>query len=212
MTLAGHADQHHPAPGPHQDSASVIEAALPTQSNTTSAPSVSRPAEHQRPAARRRTARANWSGGTTWSAPSEAASSRWRACLAPTMTVHGAVGRTSVVEGGDGGEPQGAGAHHGHQVTVGDVGRQGGVHRTGGRFDHDGVLVGQCVGYGVQLAGVGHQRCGRPTAAGVGAVAGLQSGARGPRRRGCRTGRCGLSRTRRRAGGCGGGRSRAPAR
>ena len=158
--------------------ASVMEAALPTQSNTTSAPSVSRPASTSDPAWRR-TARASWSGGTTWSAPSEAASSRWRACLAPTTTVHGGGRADQVVEGGDGGEAEGAGTDHGDDVAGGDAGRQGGVDGAGRRLDHDGVLVAQRVGHGVELAGVGHQRCRRPAAAGVGAEPGLQPGLEG---------------------------------
>ena len=185
--------------GRTRDRASVIEAALPTQSKTTSAPSVSRPASTSDPAWRR-TARASWSGGTTWSAPSEAARSRWRACLAPTTTVHGADGPDEPVEGGDGGEAERAGPDDGHQVAVGDVGRQGGVHRTGGRLDQHGVLVGQRrrarrgAGWRGPSAGrsTSRRRCRCSSRSG--------DPARGRPRPGCRTVRCGPTRT----GGTGG--------
>ena len=191
-----------PCPGGgRRDSASVREAALPTQSKTTSAPSVSRPASTSDPAWRR-TARASWSGGTTWSAPSEAASSRWRACLAPDDD--GARHRRADerVEGGDGGEAEGAGAHDGDEVTVGDAGRQRGVDRAGGGLDHDGVLVGQAPrarrGAGWRGPSAARSttrrrcRCRTRSAA----------PARGRRRPGCRTVRCGPSRTGGRGGGC----------
>ena len=89
---------------------------------------------------------------------------------------------------------------HGHQVAVGHPGRQRGVDGAGGRLDQHGVLVGQRVGHGVELAGVGHQRGGRPAAAGVGAEPGLEPGGQARRRPGCRTGRCARRRTGRTTG------------
>ena len=75
--------------------------------------------------------------------------------------------------------PRRPGAHHSHQVALGHPGRQRGVDRAGGRLDHDGVLVRQGVRHGVELAGVGHQRGGRPASAGVGAEPGLEPGLQG---------------------------------
>jgi hypothetical protein len=54
---------------------SASESELPTQSKTTSAPSVRRPASTSEPD-RRRTARASCSGATAVSAPSDSASFR----------------------------------------------------------------------------------------------------------------------------------------
>ena len=68
-----------------------MEAWLPTQSKTTSAPSVSRPPTTSEPAWRR-TARSSWSGATVMSAPRDSANWRWWPCLAPTSTRHPASG------------------------------------------------------------------------------------------------------------------------
>ncbi len=55
-------------------------------------------------------------------------------------------------------------------------GAQDGMHGAGHRFGGDGVGVAEPVGYGEQLARVCHQTGRRPSAAGVGAEAGLQAG------------------------------------
>ena len=86
-------------------SAWSIDASLPTQSNTTSAPSVSRPASTIEPACRR-TARASWSGGTTWSAPSVGGQLALAGVLGPDD--HGARGQRAdqAVDGGQRGQPE----------------------------------------------------------------------------------------------------------
>ncbi len=158
-------------------SAWVSEArSVPTQSKTTSAPLVSRPASTSEPAWRR-TARASWSGATTVSAPRHSASWRWWRVLGPDHhRAAGRRGRTTWSEGGHHGQAEGAGPDHRHRVARFHAGRQDGVDGAGGGLDHDGVLVGEGLGHGVELGGVGDQAGGGPAAAGVGAEPGLEAG------------------------------------
>ena len=189
----------------------VSDSEVPTQSKTTSAPSVSRPASTSEPDWRR-TARASWSGATTVSAPSRSAVALLVRVLGPD---HHRAARDRAdhgVQGSHHGQAQGAGPDHGHRVPVGDAGRQDGVDGTGGGLDHHGVLVGEVVGDGVELGGVGRQAGVGPAPAGVGAEPGLEAGfdvAEGhvAAQPGVPLGALGAERD-----GCGGGRSRGPAR
>ncbi len=161
----------------------------------------------------RRTARASWSGGTT-------GRRRARGQLALVGVLgpdqHGARGRRpdQLVRGRRRWPARACRRRRtATRSPSADAGRQRGVDGAGGRLDHDGVLVGQGVGHGVELAGVGHEparstsrrrcRCSSRSAA---------------RRPGGRRRRCSQQpgvarrRTRHRAGRCRGGRSRAPAR
>ena len=84
-------------------------------------------------------------------------------------------GQAEVAEGGEGAQSERARPDDGDDGAGDVAGRQRPVDGAGRRFDHDGRLVGDGFGYGVELRDVGDQG-GAPPAAGVGAVAGLEPG------------------------------------
>ena len=209
--LAGHAHHDHLAAGLTMASDWASESDEPTQSKTTSAPSVSRPASTNEPDWRR-TARASWSGATTVSAPSGPGQAALVRVLGPHHDGARRHRSDQVIEGGHHGQSQGAGPDHGHGVPVGDAGGQDGVDGAGGGLDHHGVLVGEGrrAPRGVGRRGpparrpTSRRRCRRRTRS-----AGPVRDRRRPR---CRTDRCGPRHSAGTGAGCRGEHSRAPAR
>src|ERR1700722_20084105 len=79
-------------------------------------------------------------------------------------------------ESGSHEEPECARTDDAHDVACCDRRSEYGMHCAGHRFDRDRVLVGELVGYGVELGRVRHEPGRRPTAACIGAEARLESG------------------------------------
>ena len=119
---------------------------------------------------RRRTSRPSSTGSQTTSAPSSAAQRRCSGCLAAARSA----GRGEVAEGGDGEQPEGAGAEDDDRCPA-DTGGEGAVHPARRRLDHHRGVVAHGVGHGVQLTLVGHHGD-APAAAGRAAEAALQAG------------------------------------
>ena len=86
-----------------------------------------------------------------------------------------AAGGGEVGQRGGDQEAERSRAHDGHHVTVGDGGGEHGVHGTGHRLDRHRVGIAQGFGHREELALVGDEPRARPTSAGIGAVARLQS-------------------------------------
>ncbi len=151
------------------------EAVLPTQSSTTSAPSVSRPPSTS-DRDRARTARASWSWGTAMSAPRSRASSRWWAYLAPTTNVAGCVGRTSRWRAATVARPR---------VPAPTTATRSSSWMPADSAACTAQAVGSTItasssekyfGDQMHLGGMGYEAGRRPTATGVRAEAGLQAG------------------------------------
>ena len=151
---------------------------VPTQSKTTSAPLVSRPAEHQRPAWRR-TARASWSG-----AP------RCRRRATGQLALMGVLGPDHHRAGRP--AAPGGGGHHG-EARASRLRPRPPCRPTPIPADST-AWTAQAVGStttasssekvsgtGVELGGMGGQAGGGPATPGVGAVPGLEPGSRAPK-------------------------------
>ena len=115
-------------------------------------------------------------------------------------------------QGRHGAQAQGPGAEHGHGVGAVDPRRHGGVHGAGRGLDHDGVVVGELVGHGMELRVVGHEASRRPPSAGVAAEADLQPRGEVAEGDALHTHRCDRRHTPRRGGRCRALRTRERAR
>src|ERR1700730_14635031 len=106
----------------------VSDSDVPTQSKTTSAPVVNRPANTNEPAWRR-TARASWSGDPHRVGPQLLGRLALVRVLGPDQDRARNRRAHHMVEGGHGGQAQGSRTDHRHHIAGLDAGGQGGVHR-----------------------------------------------------------------------------------
>ena len=92
---------------------------------------------------------------------------------------HERPGQAEGTQRGHSAEPEGAGTEHEHAGAALDAGGAGRMDGAGGRLDHHRRLVGEVRRHLVELTAVSDEAHG-PAAAGVGAVAGLQTGGERP--------------------------------